>query len=227
MFASKAITDIPFAAAELFVGNCGCAPSKAASYLIQVENSLLRFLTLLLAIVAFLMAAAAQEIAAPQETQNLPEGQGVFCRTGGSKWTKLEPATVAGMRTEGMKRFVETAGLSTIYTTIAYKGTESSVRVSDARPVFFVRGAGSAQDALIVRLNKKKDNRETYTSSDNTSYDNKRGYKTSDICRLLITAYSRDAFSATPEEALNSGEYLITFGDINVGYDFAVVIRAE
>jgi hypothetical protein len=188
---------------------------------------LLIFILALTTLQTNLMAAGTQGAAGPQEIQNVPEGEGVFCMIEGAGWTKLGPATIAGTKTEGMKRFLETAGLSAIYTTITYKGTKASVRVSDARPVFFVRGIGSAQDALIVRLTQKKDNRETYTSSDHTSYDNKGGYKTSDICRLLVTPQSKDAFSAIPEETLKPGEYLITFGNVNVGFDFAVVSRAE
>jgi hypothetical protein len=195
-----------------------------------VENILMRLLTILIVFAVLLTnlaAMATQEAAGPQKIQNVPEGEGVFCRVGGSQWIKLEPATVVDTKTEGMKQFMETAGLSTIYTTITYGRRKASLRVSDAQPVFFIRGIGSAQDALIVRLTQKNGNRETYTESSNTSYDNKGGYRTSDICRVLVTPYSKDAFSAKPEEVLKSGEYLITFGNINVGYDFGVAIRAE
>jgi hypothetical protein len=172
-------------------------------------------------------AAAGQEIGELQEIQNAPEGQGVFCRIAEFQWTTLEPATITETKTEGIRRFLDTAGLSTILTIITYKGTKASVRVSDARPMFFVRGKGSAEDALIVRLVPKKDSRESYTLSDNASYDNKGGFKSSDIFRLSITPYSKVAFSAIPEKALEPGEYLLTFGNVNVGYGFAVVIRLE
>jgi hypothetical protein len=190
----------------------------------------MRLLSLLLALATFhvnIMAAGTGEADGAQQIQNVPEGQGVFCRIEGSRWTKLAPATIADTKTEGMKRFLETDGLATIYTTITYAGTKASLRISDVRPVFFVRGVGSAQDALIVRLTQKKGSRETYSSSDNTSYHNKCGYKASDICRLLISPHSQNAFSGIPEEALKPGEYLITFGNVNIGYDFAVIVQVE
>jgi hypothetical protein len=187
----------------------------------------LTFFLIFAAFLASIFTAGAQEISAPIEMPDTPEGQGVFCRIEASKWTRLEPATIADTKIEGMKRFLETVGLSNLYTTITYKGAKAKARVSIARPVFFVRGVGSAGNALIVRLIPKKDSRETYTESDNTTYDNKGGYEASDIRRLLITPYSKDAFSAAPEDGLDSGEYLLTFGNANIGYDFGVVIRGE
>jgi hypothetical protein len=187
---------------------------------------LLTFLLAFLTLLANLTTSSAGETVGRPGIPGFPEGQGVYCRMTESGWTKLEPATISELKSEGIKRFIETAGLSTIYTTITYKGSKASIRVPDARPVFFVRGTGSTQDAIIVRLTQKKDSRETYTESDNTTYDNKGGYKTSEIQRLLITPYSKDAFSATPEEGLKPGEYLLTFGNTNVGFDFSVFLSA-
>jgi len=169
----------------------------------------------------------AQEVSAQVEMPDFPKGQGVFCRLEASKWAALAPATIVDTELEGMKRFLETVGQSAIYTTITYSGEKAKVQIPDVRPVFFIRGVALAQNALIVRLTQKKDSRETYTESDNTTYDNRGGYKTSEIRRLIITSYSKDAFAATPEEPLKSGEYLLTFGNTHVGYDFSIVVLEE
>ena len=49
-----------------------------------------------------------------------------------------------------------------------------------------------------------------------------RGFDKKDIYRVVVVLSLDGGFSATPEENLKPGEYLLTFGSENTGYDFGI-----
>lgn len=160
--------------------------------------------------------------AKPAPVPGMPAAAGVYYRQGDARWIKLESPAMADMKTRGMGLFIQTDGLSNLGMTAVYRGAQAPVRISDARPTFYVRGAGSAKDAMIVQLTRKKDSRTLQTSSSDATVENKGGFKKEEIHKVTVTAYSDESFSVTPEEALKPGEYLIVFGYATAGFDFGI-----
>jgi hypothetical protein len=156
----------------------------------------------------------------------MPAAAGVYYRQAYAKWIKLEPAPMADMKTKGMGRFIETDGLSNLGMTVVFKGAAASMQISTPQPTFYVRGVGSAKDAIIIQLTRREDSRTIQASSSAASVGNKGGFKKEDIRRVTVIAYSDDSFSATPDEDLKAGEYLLAFAYATAGFDFGILAEA-
>lgn len=159
----------------------------------------------------------------PSPIPGLPATAGAYYRQEDGAWMKLEPPVSNKSRTKGMGLFIETDGLSNLDMTTIYKGAQARIQIAAPQPVFFVRGVGSAKDAVIVQLTPKKDSRSVETSSSAATVDNKGGFKKGAIRKVLVTVYSDDSFSVIPEDELKPGEYLLAFGNSDVGFDFGVI----
>jgi hypothetical protein len=151
-----------------------------------------------------------------------PEAPGVYYRQNDTTWVVLKAAPIAEMKTSGMELFIATGGYTNLGMSIVCRGPEASLRIASPKPVFFVRGVGSAEDAFLVRLTQKKDRRTFRTSSSAASVENKGGFKRENIQRTAVTMNPDKSFLVTPEEDLKPGEYMFVFGYATAGFDFGI-----
>lgn len=76
---------------------------------------------------------------------------------------------------------------------------------------------------MLVRLEKKKDHRELLASSGVSIFNFAESIPKTQIVKSVVTVESENAFTLTPSEALEPGEYMITFGSGQLGgYDFEI-----
>lgn len=171
----------------------------------------------LLSILFIFLAQSAK----PEPPPGLPAEEGIYIRQAGG-WDKLQPASMDEMKPKGVGLFLETDGLTGLDLTMNYPGAHAGLQIATRQPVFYVRGAGPAKDALIVELSQKKDSRTIKTSSLDATVENKGGFRKADIRRVAVTEYSDGSFSVTPVEILKPGEYLLVFGHAITGRDFGI-----
>jgi len=169
-------------------------------------------------------AAIAQIPAVPAD---LPAAAGVYYRQVGGGWIPLAHPVLADTKTQGMEHSLDTYGWSNLNRTIVFQGAAAQIHIPDVRPVFYVRGVGSAQDVLIVQLTRKKDSREIQASSTHASVNNKEGFKRGSVFRVTTAVLAKDLYTVTPEEGLRSGEYLLVFGHAETSFDFSIQAGAR
>jgi hypothetical protein len=150
-----------------------------------------------------------------------PSAAGVYYQNG-SDWLKIQPAPIAAMKSKGLGLFIQTNGYTGMGTNAVCRGGKAALRITLAKPVFFIREAGSSQDALIVRLAQGKDNRTVHSSTVDISVENKGGFRKGDIRKVAVTEYPDHSFSLMPVKDLNPGEYLLVFGGATSGFDFGI-----
>jgi hypothetical protein len=171
-----------------------------------------------LGILFLLFAQAAETSTAPA----VPAATGVYFRQADSNWVRMQPAVTANANARGVQLFVYTGGYTDMGESIACPGAQASLRISVPRPTLYSRAVGSEQDALLVRLTKRKDSRTYKTSFSNVTVENKGGFRKSDIFKLVSQKYPDGSFSISPEKDLPSGEYLLVLGNAVPAYDFGV-----
>ncbi len=152
----------------------------------------------------------------------LPADQGVYYHPEPAQWMRLSPAPIAETKASGIGMYVETEGQTNLNVQIVCRGTKASLRIPNSKPTFYVRVIGPANDMMLVQLTPKKDSRTIHTSLSESTVSNKEGFRKSDIRKLQLTEYSDGSFSATPEENLKKGEYLLVFGTATAGFDFGI-----
>jgi hypothetical protein len=158
----------------------------------------------------------------PAGIPEIPEASGVYYLQNNVHWIRLQPASIDKMKTKGLELFVETGGYTNLGMNIIYPGAKAALRLTVAKPIFFVREAGSSKDAILIRLAQKNNARTFYASSIDSSAENKGGFKKGDIRKLAATEYPDHTYSLAPEEKLSSGEYLLVFGSATSGFDFGI-----
>ena len=152
----------------------------------------------------------------------VPEASGVYYRQNDTNWIRLQPAVVSNANAKGMELFVYTGGYTDMAMNIICPGPRASVRIPLQKPTLYVRGIGSAKDAMLVRLKKKRDSRELKTAFSKVTVENKGGFNKRDIYKLTAAEYPEGFFSVSPEKALPAGEYLLVFGNALTAYDFGI-----
>jgi hypothetical protein len=157
-----------------------------------------------------------------QTILHVPATPGVYYRLNDTKWVSLQPAPIDEMKVRGMELFVETGGYTNVGLNVVCLGAKASMRISVPKPIFFVRGTGSAKDVILVRLIQKKDGRTFKMSHEAATVENKGGFKKANIHKTVITVNPDNSFSLTPEESLKPGEYLLVFGYATAGFDFGI-----
>jgi hypothetical protein len=170
-------------------------------------------------LIVSIMRALPQE-ARPAPPPGMPAAAGVYYLQGPGKWVKLDPAFVDESKIRGMGAYMQTEGLTGLNLNYVYLGISAPLQLSEPRPVFYVRGVGSVQEVQLVRLSQGKENRTVRTSSTEVSVGNKGGFKRSEIRQVAAVVFSDGSFSATPEQDLKSGEYLLALGSAMKGFDF-------
>jgi hypothetical protein len=158
----------------------------------------------------------------PAAILDAPEPPGIYVRQNNAAWIKLQPAQVIESKTKGLAAYVQTDGYTNLNVSGAYRGAKASLRISDYKPVFFVRETGSSKNFTVIRLESKKDRRTFQAAPSAATMDNKLGFRKIDIVKMVIVAQSGHSFSATPEDVLKPGEYLMIFDSITSGYDFGM-----
>jgi hypothetical protein len=169
-----------------------------------------------------LMLCLLTQTAQPAPPSDLPAAPGVYHRQDGARWAVIEPAVIADTKTKGMDLFLETGGFYSPDLTVIYQGAQAPTPIPETRPVFYVRGIGSAKDAVIVLLTRKKDSRTLQTSAAAAASDNKGGFVKKDIRNVTVTVFSDNSFAVTPDDPLKPGEYLLLLGLAHAGFDFGV-----
>jgi hypothetical protein len=151
-----------------------------------------------------------------------PESAGVYVRQKNAAWMKLLPAPVIESKTRGFHDYVRTDGYTNLNVSSAYHGAKASLRITDSKPVFFIRETGSARNFTVVRLESRKDRRTFRSDPSAATVDNRMGFSKASIVKMNVAENPDHSFSATPEEALKPGEYLLIFDKITLGYDFGM-----
>jgi hypothetical protein len=159
---------------------------------------------------------------AAKPAPDIPASAGVYFRSGDSQWIRIEPAFLADTRTKGLELFIQTGGFYNPDMTIVYRGARAPLQIPLSRPTFYVRGIGSAQDAIIVQLTSRKDSRTLQTSASAVASDNKGGFRKKEIQSTTVTVHADDSFSITPDNDLRSGEYLLLLSLTHAGFDFGI-----
>jgi hypothetical protein len=162
------------------------------------------------------------QLAKAAPVPGLPTEEGVYYRPDGAKWVHLAPAPVADTKTRGLGMYIETDGLTNLEMSIVCRGAQASLRISNPKPTFYVRGIGPSNDMMLVQLTRKKNSRTIRTSSSDSTVTNKEGFRRTDVRKLKLTEYTDGTYSATPEENLKKGEYLLVFGTATAGFDFGI-----
>jgi len=147
---------------------------------------------------------------------------GVRYRRNNKEWVELEPGKLLSTTTKGIPKFLATVGLSGLNLIYVYQGARASLQIADKRPTFHVCGPDFAREALIVQLTTRETAREIQTVSDAATYDNKPGFRQSDIRRTVLTPISDRCFAVTPEATLKTGEYLLVLGSVTSAYEFGI-----
>jgi len=182
------------------------------------------------AIVSFLLSlllapattASQQQSKTSADTVAVPQADGVYYRQNTPKWIQLTQARVADSKIRGMETYLQTDGLTGLNMNFVYPGVHAAIQIFEKRPTFFVRGVGTGAEALIAQLTCKRDSRVVGTMSLNATQENKAGFDKKVIHRVVVVPSLDGGFSATPEENLKPGEYLLTFGSADAGYDFGI-----
>lgn len=152
----------------------------------------------------------------------MPKAEGVYYRQGPDTWIKLEPAPPLSSRMGGLDAYLQTEGLTNLDVDYVYPGGQASLHITETRPTFYVRGVAPAQDALVVRLTRRKDSRTVQTESSASMVGNKGGFKKRAIHTVTVVPYSDGSASITPDEELQPGEYLLAFGYATLSFDFGI-----
>jgi len=163
------------------------------------------------------LAQAVESVSPPP----VPEAPGIYYLQQ-TKWIPLQPAVVADANAKGMELFVYTGGYTDLGMNVACKGARAAIRIRDAKPVFHVRDIGSVQDAMLIRMTRKKDSRVFKTSFSNVTVDNKGGFDKRDVFNLSGSDEPGGVISLSPEKSLPPGEYLLVFGNASKAYDFGI-----
>ena len=169
--------------------------------------------------VLFLFLAQATDAV---RTPDVPEAPGVYFLKGESAWVRLQPAVTSDANAKGLQLFVDTGGYTDLGINVVCPGSRASIRMFVPKPVLYVRAVGSAKDAMLIRLTKKKDNRVIKTAFSNVTMANKGGFRREDVFKLIHQEYPDGFFSVSPEKELPPGEYLLVLGNAVPAYDFGV-----
>lgn len=139
-------------------------------------------------------------------------------------WTRLDTADSSGVKASGAAKTLLTWGRASATTSRVYKGAQASLQANERRPGFYVRGFNvSDQTALIVRVEKKRKDREVRIGS-LSAFDVKTGYREQDARKVKVTSIANDVSIITPESELEPGEYILLLDSSasDYAYDFGV-----
>lgn len=139
-------------------------------------------------------------------------------------WTRLDTASSSRVKARGAAKTVFTWGMASTTTSRVYSGAQAALQARERSPGFYVRGFNvSDQTALIVRVEKKRNDREVRIGS-LSAFNAKTGYRQQDARRVKVTSIAGDVSVIKPETELEPGEYILLLDSNASGYayDFGV-----
>jgi hypothetical protein len=160
-------------------------------------------------------------------TPDVPETPGVYFLQGESAWIPLQPVVTSDANAKGLQLFVYTEGYTDLGLDVVCPGSRALIRILVPKPVLYVRAIGSAKDAMLIRLTKKRDQRVVKTSFSNVTTANKGGFRREDVFKLILQESPDGYFSVLPEKELPPGEYLLVLGNAVPAYDFGIDRKKE
>ena len=171
---------------------------------------------------------AAQTHKSSIEIRDEPKEEGVYYQ-GPTGWVPLQHLVSFG---KGLTRRVRT-----IVPTLTpqglrkFKGAEAPVKIQEDKPTFVLRGnplvgGGSIRDVVLARLDKKRDHRDLPVTSGSTLFTIRQVLPKDHMPEISVIPVTETVFKLTPAQPLAPGQYLITFGDGEVGgFDFEITTR--
>lgn len=138
-----------------------------------------------------------------------PPGYGVYYKTKGG-WQKIEYTSPLGNNV-GVFSGV----------TLTYHGAAAALQIADHRPVFYFERMTTARNTIIVRLEKKKDQRDVKVIRTGV-LTAKGGPDKKHVPDVTVQSVNDRVISITPTQELPSGEYLLTDSGGYGGYDFGI-----
>lgn len=158
-----------------------------------------------------------------ESVPGLPASPGVYYQSADG-FVTLQEASTPGYKTKGFfKNFIPGAAYVTGGSGMhVYRDAHAPIQIEELRPIFYLRGAAkSGRDALIVRLDTKKDGREVQISAAKGIRGGEAGYKDDKLAELTVEAVSAYVLRVTPAADLEEGEYLL-IADEEHAYDFGI-----
>ena len=180
-------------------------------------------------LMAALMLPSAQQSSSASGSSSWPHEEGAYYSTDARGWEPLSHILSAGRRPRHLYRVIVPSLVPVVV--LIFRQPEAPVKLAERKPHFFIRSSasqgklpgGSDRDVLLVRLEKKKDHRELLASSGVSIFNFAESIPKTQIVKSVVTVESENAFTLTPSEALEPGEYMITFGSGQLGgYDFEI-----
>jgi hypothetical protein len=161
------------------------------------------------------------QLAGSSMPPDMPSNPGLYLRQE-EKWLNLRTATVSIVDTKGLGQYIQTDGFTDLAMDFVCPGARALTRIPSPKPVFYVRGGGLPNDALIVQFEQKKNSRDLHASISDANASNKAGFRKEAVRKVDVVIFPDKSFSITPQEDLRPGEYLLTFGKTTDSYDFGI-----
>jgi hypothetical protein len=174
---------------------------------------------------AFISEGSAQSTGKSVEVRDLPQGEGAYYQ-GPTGFIQLQHLLSYG---KGLTQRVRTViPTLTPQGLRKFKGAEAPVKIQEDKPTFLLRGnplvgGGSIRDVVLARLDKKKDHRDLPVTSGSTLFTVRQVLPKDHTPEISVTPVAGTVFKLAPAQPLLPGQYLITFGDGEVGgFDFEI-----
>lgn len=153
-----------------------------------------------------------------------PTAAGVYMKTADG-YAQMERVTQSGFKTKGMAKVMFSYGIAKLDGVFIFKNPTAFLRITERKPTFLLVSPGevSMQDIALVKMEQKKDHRESQFCKagawTGVKLENQSGVAL-DVARTPI------GITITPREPLEPGEYLLVTmpGGGAMGYDFGVTV---
>jgi hypothetical protein len=176
-------------------------------------------------LIAILFSIAAM-LAAPafaQQSTQVPTKPGTYYKSSAG-YTLLERVTTSGFKTTGKGKAAFSYGIAKVNGLFIYNNPTAVLQLPDQKPNFLIitQGEISIQDIALVKMEQKKDHRESeYCKAGawtGVRLENKSGVA------LNVTRTPDGNITIVPVQDLPVGEYLLVTmpGGGAMGYDFGV-----
>lgn len=181
-------------------------------------------LALFVCVAALFSAAAFGQQAAPQgAVAGLPNLKGVYYRAGNA-WENL-PFSIMFPNTKTVWKWWLSVGNNEYYA--ALPGERALTQLTDAQPVFYVKGLATYMGPKLVQLSNKRDFRRVKMIN-RTLFEPRFPFHSSAVRDVELSQVSENVVSLRPRSSLPVGEYAIVTNAgpdqqrLYLGFDFRV-----
>ncbi len=153
----------------------------------------------------------------------LPGEKGAYYH-GASGWVALPQNPLMGFK-DGS--FNELTGLGPQHARVELPGAHAAIRISNARPTFYLRGMPAGVRLYLVHGTEKEDYREVRMNM-TRRFPNTPHFENKELSEVELEAVANDVVAVKPRTDLKPGEYVIVsaldpnYRWIRVGFDFGV-----